>query len=226
MTLVDIYGTAKKGTIDELQRNGINVASTAPVGHYDLLIMPVHCPDHFIGRSTFERRITYHEAIGELVNFQYPVIEVTGANAKTSTCQVISVLLAGQGLSVLMLTSRGVEGMRPGCHKIIERTASIAPPTLVGLSKMNEKFDIGVFEMSLGGCGIGKVSVITTIGDNYPIASGTRKAFDGKVQMIKLAKNAVVFPEAERNVWEPYVKKNVKVVTVRSGRGCQRDTPR
>ena len=69
VTAVDIYHTAtaeKKGTLTTV---GVRVLENAPAEHFDLGVVPVHCPDRFIGKATLARRITAHQAVGELASF-------------------------------------------------------------------------------------------------------------------------------------------------------------
>ncbi|MFA5313078.1 MAG: coenzyme F430 synthase [Methanomassiliicoccales archaeon] len=211
VTVVDVYGTMKPKDVQLSRDAGMRCTIRTPSEHFDLAIVPVHCPDRFLAGASFDERITHHEAVGRLVRFQMPVIEVTGAGGKTSTCFVLAHVLSSLGKKVLLHTSRGIFGYARRVTTIKEGT-SIAPASLIDLSRI-EGYDFAVIEESLGGCGVGDVCCVTTIGDNYDIAGMTRKAFDGKVQMITLAKRSVVFPEAEMDLWAPHVRKGVDITS-------------
>jgi hypothetical protein len=176
----------------------------------------VHCPDRFIGRATLARRITAHQAVGELASFDIPVIEFTGARGKTSACHVLAHILAHNGQEVLLHTSRGLCTVNKSGGKVLKDKVSIAPPSVLSLSKERPPADVGIFEVSLGGTGLADVSVITGLDDDYPIAGGTRRAFDGKVQMARTAK-VLVCSEKERALWAPHVPEGSKVITFGPG---------
>jgi hypothetical protein len=210
VTLVDVYRTSKAEERRLLELEGLRVLDAAPGEFFDLAVVPVHCPDRFLGAAHFERRITHHHAVGQLIRFPVPVVEVTGAGAKTTTCFLLSHLLAKMGRRVLLHTSRG-DFLVSDATVTLNKVASIAPASLIPLSRL-EGFDIAVLEESLGGCGLGKVCAITTLGDNYPIAGGTRKAFDGKVQMVRLAQDTVVIPREEEALWQQDIEPSVRTI--------------
>jgi coenzyme F430 synthetase len=211
VTLVDVYRTSHQEERRSLDREGFRVLEAAPSEMFDLAVVPVHCPDRFLGQAHFERRITHHHAVGELIKFAVPVIEVTGAGAKTTTCFVMAHMLSKLGRKVLLHTSRGDYLVSSQGTKTINDRASIAPASLIPLSRM-EGYDVAVLEESLGGCGLGDVCAITTLGDNYPIAAGTRHAYDGKVQMVRLAKGTVVIPREEEAMWQQDIAPNVRSI--------------
>ena len=201
VTLVDVYRTSQGGAPSKLELEGFRVLDAAPSEMFDLAVVPVHCPDRFLGQAHFERRITHHHAVGELVKFAVPVVEVTGAKAKTTTCFLLAHLLSKLGKKVLLHTGRGDFIVSSQETITISNKSSIAPASLIPLSRM-DGYDIAVLEESLGGCGLGKVCAITTLDDNHPIAAGTRRAYDGMVQMVRLAKDTVVIPREEEAMWQ------------------------
>jgi UDP-N-acetylmuramyl pentapeptide synthase len=85
--------------------------------------------------------------------------------------------------------------------------------------KMRRDFDFGVFEVSLGGTGLAEIGVITTIADDYPIAKGTRRAFDGKAQMAVGARRSLVVSEKEKDLWSDLVDEGAEIVTFGDGGG-------
>ena len=86
VTLVDIYHSTPEDLRRSLEQEGFRVLEAAPSEMFDLAVVPVHSPDRSLGQAHFARRITHHHAVGELVKFAVPVVEVTGAKAKTTTC--------------------------------------------------------------------------------------------------------------------------------------------
>ena len=50
------------------------------------------------------------------------------------------------------------------------------------------------------------------LGRQYPIAAGTRHAYDGKVQMVRLAKDTVVIPREEEAMWQQDIAPNVSSI--------------
>jgi hypothetical protein len=212
VTAVDVYGTAEQYLVDHLRNEGIAVVRTTPSKKYDLAVVPVHCPDHYLGRAKYEQKITFHRAVGELAHFSYPTIEVTGTKAKTTACHAISHLLKKKGEKVLLLTSRGLFSVGETVQ-LLESDASISPATILRLSFMEGEWTRGVFECNLGGTGLADIGVVTTAsGDNYPIAAGTRRAVDGIIQMVKSTKGTLVLRHPEINMWKVFIPKSTQVV--------------
>jgi len=150
--------------------------------------------------------------VGELASFDIPVIEVTGVRGKTSACHVLAHVLAHGGKEVLLHTSRGLCTVNKDGRKVLRDKVSIAPPSVLSLAKEHPPADVGIFEVSLGGTGLADISVITGLGDDYLIAGGTRRAFDGKVQMARTAK-VLVCPAQEKDIWTPHVPRGARIVT-------------
>ncbi len=212
VTAVDIYRTASDATRSALSEAGARVLDAAPAERFDLGVVPVHCPQRYIGPAVIDRTITAHQAVGELAEFPFPVVEVTGTRGKTSTCHVLAHVLSRVGRSVLLLSSKGLSLVGERESEVLRDRVSIAPPTILSISNEGHRADIGVFEVSLGGTGLASVSVITGLGDNYPIAAGTRRAFDGKVQMARTAR-VLVCPAEERDLWSSHVPSDTEIVT-------------
>ena len=212
VTAVDVYGTAQQYMVDHLRNEGIAVARTTPSKKYDLAVVPIHCPDHYLGRAKYEQKITFHRAVGELAHFSFPTIEVTGTKAKTSACHAISHILQKKGEKVLLLTSRGLFSVGETVQ-LLENDVMISPATLLRLSFMEGEWTRGVFECNLGGTGLADIGVVTTAsGDNYPIAAGTRRAVDGIIQMVKSTKGTLVLRHPEINMWKVFIPKGTQVV--------------
>lgn len=217
VTAVDVYHTAGQDVKESLATCGVEVLNEAPERSFDLGILPIHCPEKYIGKANLSKQLTSHEAVGQLTSFNFPTVEITGVWGKTSACHVLAHMLVACGMKVLLHTSRGRGIVSSEGTVVLKDKVSIAPPAVLDASKLDLDVDIGIFEVSIGGTGLSKVSAITSLGNNYPIAAGTKKAFDGKVQMISAAKDTVVYPHEESEIWSQYVPNGVKSVTFGTG---------
>ncbi|MDR1404042.1 MAG: coenzyme F430 synthase [Candidatus Methanoplasma sp.] len=194
---VDVYGIAKQDTMDCLDRMGASVHRSVPSGHYDLLLMPVHCPDKFLNGVTYGERKTFHKAVGELSDGRSRV-EVTGVKGKTSCCYLLAGILALDGRTVFLHTSRGQGPWNGGKHTI-EKKMSIAPPSLL---RLPGGYDTVIAEVSLGGSGRADLTILTNLAEDYGIAAGTGKASDAKASVFSEGKNIV--SESEIGLWSKY----------------------
>jgi len=201
VTAVDIYRTSA-ATASGLGGYGVRCLDSSPEEDFDLAVIPVHAPERFLGKARASRTITHHGAVGELAWFDVPTVEVTGVRGKTGTVQVLSHLLRGEYKKVLSLSSSGL-WMLGNEDILLQEKVSITPATLLRLSTDHHDHDVGVFEISLGGTGLGQVSVITGLQDDYPIAAGTKRALHGKAQMAISARGGLVVPKGEEGIWAP-----------------------
>jgi len=196
---VDIYGIAKEEVRSELGQLGISVHRSVPAGYYDLLLMPVHCPDAFLNGAKYGERKTFHEAVGELSDGRSR-IEVTGAKGKTSCCYLLAHILSLDGRSIFLHTSRGQGAWVDGGHNI-EKRVSIAPPSLL---RLPGGYDTVIAEVSLGGSGKAEMTIITNLAEDYGIAANTKRASEAKAKIFSDGKNLVPWSECE--IWERYRK--------------------
>ncbi len=223
VVLVDCYGKIPP-TADV--PSAAVVTRLAPAERFDLVVMPIHCPDSFIGDAAGDRVITNHQAVGELLSPWHPWFEVTGTKGKTTTCHALAHILS-MDADVLLVSSRGAEAVCQGQSRVLEHRVSIAPTTILLAQEHWVGHDIAVLEVSLGGSGKAPVSVITTIGDDYPIANGTRRAFDGKVQALA-GDGVAVLPADELGLWGPYTSRSIVTYGERgrvNARMAERFTP-
>lgn len=203
VTCADVYNIASQILKDNLISKGATVSVQVPRADYDLLISPAHCPDEFMGGSTYKERMTFNGAVNRLVSGNVPFrIEVTGVKGKTSTCYLIAHILDSCGKKVYLHTSRGDGPYSNGAHSI-ECLKSIAPTSILTLPQ--EGYDIIVSEVSLGGSAKAEISVITNLVEDYGIAKDTRKASVAKAEVLNDDCNFVL--EEEEEIWSKYGKK-------------------
>ncbi len=215
VTAVDIYRTSAP-IATGIGQHGVRCLDSSPDEDFDLAVIPIHAPKRFLGGARPSRTITHHEAVGELARFSVPTVEVTGVRGKTGTVQVLSHLLRGEYSKVLSLSSSGLR-MLGDEDVLVQEKVSITPATLLRLSMEQHDHEIGVFEISLGGTGLGRVSVITGLQDDYPIAAGTKRAFHGKALMAMSARESLVIPKGEEGLWAPLAVNCREIITFGPG---------
>ena len=195
----DVYRIATEESKRDLKEKGIKIfTGEVPEGHYDLLLMPVHCPDSFLKGVTWDVRKTFHQAVGELTSGK-DRIEITGVKGKTSCCYLLAHILGLDGRKLFLHTSRG-QGPWDVEHKI-EKKMSIAPTSIL---RLPGGYDTIIAEVSLGGSGKAEVTAITNLADDYGIAANSRKASDAKASIFSDGVNIVSASEIE--FWSKYGK--------------------
>lgn len=197
VTCVDVYNVTPREEIDRLRGKGFTVSREVPEGEYDLVLMPIHCPDSFLNGVRYAEKKFFSQAVGELIHDKRFRIEVTGVKGKTSFCCLLAHILSSAGKKVLVQTSRGRGKWTEGRLEVQERV-SIAPPSMLTVPKGD--YDIVICEVSLGGSGKANISCITNLLEDYPIAAGTRKASEGKIAILNEGKNIV--PREEVDFWK------------------------
>lgn len=202
VTVVDVYKITPKEVLSSLRHRGARVVPSAPAEHFDIAVMPCHCPDSFLDGCTYGRKITFSQAVNELIDDRRFRIEITGVKGKTSTCYVLAHLLDAGGKKVFLHTSRGLGPYVGGKH-IITDFQSIAPPTLLVLPKGD--YDVLVCEVSLGGSGKADLAGITNLLENYGIAKNTHTAEWGKKDILT-DRGVTIVPESEMGIWSKYGK--------------------
>ena len=176
--VVDVYhGT----TPDELRE--------AQHRHYDLVVAPVHLdPDHpLLARRTVPV-ITHHEAVHQLLgeHLPHPMIEITGAQGKTTTAHALAHILPGKGV---LHTSTGTYTY-PAKHLLWKK--SITPASEIAAARYASQMPGWlVAEISLGVTGAGDLAIITSP-DTYPFASGKKSAIREKIASTTHAKRVLV----------------------------------
>lgn len=201
VTAVDVYHVTPEAALDELRSMGARVLHEAPAEHFDLVVMPCHCPDAFIGQATYDRRIWFSQAVKEFIRDDRFRIEITGVKGKTSTCYILAHILDAAGKKVLLHTSRGYGPYRNGRHEI-QGAMSIAPPSLLALPKGD--YDAVICEVSLGGSGRADIAGITNLVEDYPIAKGERRAQEAKKDILT-DRGVNIVRSTEVGIWGRYV---------------------
>jgi UDP-N-acetylmuramyl pentapeptide synthase len=154
---------------------------------YDMIIAPVHLdPDYPLVKGVAS--ITHHEAVGMLLRDHAPgpMVEVTGAQGKTTTAHAIAHMMPGEGV---LHTSRGT--FRYPSRELLWKR-SITPASVLPAAELARS--IGgwlVAEESLGVSGAGEVGVLTSSGD-YPIAAGKRSALSAKIASLASSPRSLV----------------------------------
>lgn len=167
------------------------------VAAYDLVVAPVHLgPNNFVlaeARRLKKKIITHHQAVGELLgqqlNPELEVYEVTGTHSKTSTALLIAKILS-QVKSVLSHTTRGMEIWCNGETRMLQKGLSITPANVIHALAAAETqgTEALISEISLGGTGLADFGVLTSFSADYRIADATKWASTAKLQMVSLAK--------------------------------------
>jgi len=170
-------------------REGIG-ADTAARKSYDLVVAPVHLdPDHpLLGGST--RRISHHDAVRMILGDRAPrpMVEVTGAQGKTTTAHALASVLPGPGV---LHTSTGT-WLLPERQLLWQR--SITPASVLDAAFAARCRDRWlVAEESLGVSGAGNLAVLTS-GKDYRVAAGKKSAFAEKLASVRVSPRLLVAP--------------------------------
>jgi UDP-N-acetylmuramyl pentapeptide synthase len=157
--------------------------------NYDLVVAPVHLdPDHPLLAGRTVPVITHHEAVHQLLgeHLPHPMIEITGAQGKTTTAHALAHILPGKGV---LHTSTGTYTY-PAKELLWKR--SITPASEVAAARYASQLPGWlVCEISLGVTGAGDLAIITSP-DTYPVASGKKSAIREKIASTKHAKRVLV----------------------------------
>jgi UDP-N-acetylmuramyl pentapeptide synthase len=105
--------------------------------------------------------------------------------------------------------------------EVLEEKASIAPATILRLSRMKGDWDYGIFECSLGGTGLADIGIVTNMHQEYRIAAGTRSSNDGKMQMVRSTKNRIVIAAEDETIIEGQVPEKADLITFGDGGDVQ-----
>lgn len=180
--LVDIYRHIEGISEDDARERG-----------YDLLTHPVHMdPEHPLLRTISAPAVTHHQIVRWLLSQKNSntVIEITGAQGKSTTAAALAWLMAGKGI---LHTSSGL--IRYPDQKKLGRYSITPASFLTAYSELqNDDWLIG--EISLGFCGIGHLGILTS-GNDYLVASGKKRAIDLKKESTFLLPQVIIPPDLE-----------------------------
>ncbi|MFA5332166.1 MAG: coenzyme F430 synthase [Methanoregula sp.] len=204
--MVDVY----RGSTPE-------AAERAAHEQYDLVAAPVHLdPDHpllvFHKKNTLV--ITHHEAVHRLLGDRIPrpMIEITGAQGKTTTAHALSSILPGPGV---LHTSTGTYEL-PGGRVFFKK--SITPAlVLAAVEKARETGGWLVAEESLGVTGAGDLAIVTSP-DDYRCAAGKKSALAEKLASVQESRQVLLAPGIFGKIPEHVVR--LEDVTEFSGTTC------
>ena len=160
---------------------------------YDLVVAPVHLdPAHplLAGRSASEPVISHHEAVRQLLlgHVPQPMIEITGAQGKTTTAYALAYLLPGPGV---LHTSTGTYTM-PGRTPLFKK--SITPASVLAAAEKAESLNGWLIaEESLGVTGAGDLTIITSPSD-YRFAAGKKSALAEKIASVQKSRRLLHSP--------------------------------
>jgi hypothetical protein len=165
--LVDVY--RGEGGID---------SGTALSRTYDLVVAPVHLdPGHPLLARAQVPAITHHEAVRQLLGNDIPetMIEITGAQGKTTTAHALASLMPGNGI---LHTSAGTYRFP---EKTLLSRPGITPASVLAAVRLaRECGGWLIVEESLGVTGAGTLAIITSASD-YRVAAGKKSAIEAKL---------------------------------------------
>jgi len=179
--------------VDVYRGSTPDVAERATQKKYDLIVAPVHLdPAHSLlaGRTASERVISHHEAVLQLLNGRvpHPMIEITGAQGKTTTAHALAHLLPGLGV---LHTSTGTYEMP--ARKVLMKKSITPASVLAAAEKAMSLNGWLVAEESLGVTGAGDLAIITSPSD-YRCAAGKKSALAEKIASAKKSRHLLLAP--------------------------------
>jgi len=177
---VDVY----RGTTPDAEER-------AKTGQYDLVAAPVHLdPDHPLLLLEKAPVITHHEAVRRLLGtaLPHPMIEITGAQGKTTTAHALAHILPGPGV---LHTSAGT--YRFPEKAFLEKTSITPASVLSAAAHAREAGGWLVAEESLGVTGAGDLAIITS-GRDYRCANGKKSALAVKLASVRDSPRVLLAP--------------------------------
>ena len=186
----DIY--QKRGNKrQELNKKNIQVIDSVERDYKDYTIVyPVHCPDHFLSSFSRNKKLTHHELVKFLFNSKNNLIEITGSKGKTTTSHVLAYLLSFDD-EVFLNSSMGFETLVKGKIKLIAENNSISAGYTAKILSEHNKMP-QVLEESLGICGVGNISILTSTNPVYKIKGGNGNSLEAKKQLFKLSEGNII----------------------------------
>lgn len=192
----DIYQTNGEKR-QEINKKNIQVIDSIEKDYKDYTVVhPVHCPDNFLSSFSNNKKLSHHELVKYLFNGKNNVIEITGSKGKTTTAHILAYLLSFEE-EVFVNSSGGSETFLKGKTKVIDENNSIsAGYTAKILSEHNKTLQ--VLEESLGICGIGNISILTSTNPVYSIKGGNGSSLEAKKQLFRLSEGEIIIDEKDK----------------------------
>jgi coenzyme F430 synthetase len=176
-------------TVDVYRNSTPDAARHAATRRYDLIVAPVHLdPAHPLLNRHVVPVISHHEAVRQILgrDVPLPMVEVTGAQGKTTVAHALAHLMTGPGV---LHTSTGT-------YAYPERTflwkKSITPAAVLAAARYARSIHGWLIaEESLGVSGAGDLAIITS-GENYRYAAGKKSALGEKISSAQLSPHLLV----------------------------------
>lgn len=186
----DIYQT-KNDIKQQLIDKNIKVIDSIGIDFKDYIVAyPIHCPLNFLSIFSNNQKISHHELVKCIYKNKKNVIEITGSKSKTTTANVLAYLASFQE-NVFINSSIGFESILEGKSNLIVKNNSISPGyTFKILAEANDSLHI--FEESLGVCGVGEISILTSATPIYPINGGKGRSLEAKKQLFRLSEKNII----------------------------------
>ena len=208
----DIYQTrGEKG--QELNEKNIKVIDSVKKDYADYIVVhPVHCPEPFLSSFSNSKKLTHHELVKFLFNDKNNVIEITGSKGKTTTAYILAYLLSFDD-EVFLNSSMGFESFLKGKSKLIDENNSISAGYTAKLLLEHNKMP-RVLEESLGLCGVGNISILTSTKPVYKIKGGNGNSLEAKKQLFKLSEGKIIIDGKDKianDLADEYGKEVVRI---------------
>ena len=182
---------------------------------YDVLIAPVHLdPGHPLLTIRAEKMISHHEAVRWILEGRtpHPMVEITGAQGKTTTACALASLMGGPGI---LHTSQGTFSFPD--RNLLWRKSITPASTIAAALAAHERRGWLIAEESLGVTGAGDIGVITSDRD-YPIANKKKSALIEKLKSLQRMPEVVTIPEIK---FDHQHSHSIDEVTQCKGRVCE-----
>ena len=206
----DIYSTLKKEDLNLLNLYNIkNIPNLENLKGNLLIVSPIHLPltneeiKSKINCKTNNYKFLNHHQIVALLLDDFKEknilkIEVTGVKGKTSSVFMLNEIFKCK--NTLLLSSLGAYLFKDDKEFLLKKNISITPASIletitladkitnpkceiVPQKKVEEAYEVAIFESSLGVSGIGDVGLLTNIVENYKIAKNKKDAAEAKSQI-------------------------------------------
>ena len=177
--------------VDVYRNTTPSVAERAKIQTYDLVVAPVHLdPDYPLLAGREDHVISHHEAVRRLLGDQLPIpmVEITGAQGKTTTAHALAHLLPGNGV---LHTSAGT-CVCPD-YKIVWKKSITPASVLAGAELAKQQHGWLIAEESLGVTGAGNLAIITSSND-YSCAAGKKHALAAKLASTERSRRMLLAP--------------------------------